>query len=849
MASAMFKNLSISQKIQYSVLGVTLFVLLISAATFVLSAHTHFHKNAKRELTMFAKVLAGNSRAALTFDDHEAAESILSSINETPNVSHAVIVKGDAVFASYPADEAGSMAWPEVRAGKVVYAEQTYFARVDIAVSGDVIGYLMLKSHIDVWNLVWRRLAIVFVCLLAVVGLLIGVMSLWLKRQITQPLADLSSWAKDISESKRFTARAKKTNDDEIGRLADSLNTMLEKLSEQESIVSLNKSLKREIDVRKQTEQALIQLRDKAEMANRSKSAFLANMSHEIRTPMNAVIGFLDIVLETDLTDEQQKHLKTVRRAAKDLHSLLNDILDVAKLEEGKLTLESVPFSVADTVSDVLTTFELKARSKGVFLIKRISSKVLPAYQGDPLRLKQVLSNIIGNAIKFTDTGSVTIVVDVTDDALLKFDVRDTGIGIPKDKIDHIFDSFHQADSSTSRRYGGTGLGTTISRQLVRMMGGDIWVESVEGAGSTFSFTVAMAPANDTDQIVKISSTNTLYKGQKSFHVLIAEDVEQNADLLKIRLKKAGHTFSHARNGIEAYEMFSQQKFDLILMDVQMPGMDGLMATEKIRQSAEGADIPIIALTASVLYEDQLACRAAGMNGFIKKPVAFDELFEEMSRVTSEQCLQDLPSNEQVIPLETLDHPTGVDIEQGAKSWGSVSLYLKNLKRFAHSHKNDITQLETEVNSLLFDSARRRVHALKGLAGNLSLTDLHDELGRFHNYLRHNDMGAAKEGLGALKRSMQFTLDWIEKITIVGGAQYSLTNAYDASNVIEQIQTFSQSLSRGELDDDGYDALVAALQEQNVDQDELNRLGHAVENFDFDFARKELNKIRQELVE
>ncbi len=849
MTSAVIRSMPISKKIQYSVLGVTLLVLLISTATFVFSAHSHFHKNAQRELTMFTKVLAGTSRAALTFDDREAAVSILSSIRATPNILAAVIVKNDRVFAAYPEPEGDAIPWPKLSSGEVYYDQQQYFSRVDIVVGGVSDGFLMLKSKIDVWNIVWRRLAIVFVCLLAVVAVLMVALSAWLKKQVTQPLAALSGWAKEISESQSFAARAEKKNDDEIGRLVDSLNTMLAKLSAQESIVSLNQSLKKEIDVRKHTEQALIQLRDKAEMANRSKSAFLANMSHEIRTPMNAVIGFLDIVLETDLTQKQKKYLQTVRRAAKDLHSLLNDILDVAKLEEGKLKLESVPFSVVDTVEHALATFELKASAKGICLIKRISPKVSPIYAGDPLRLKQVLSNLIGNAIKFTDAGSITLAVDVADDDLLKFVIRDTGIGIPKDKIDTIFDSFSQADSSTSRRYGGTGLGTTISRQLVRMMGGEISVESEEGIGSTFTFSVKMTPSDEAEQVVKIASSEDLYKGQSSLHILIAEDVEQNAELLKIRLKRAGHSFLHALNGIEACEMFECGDFDLVLMDIQMPEMDGLTAAEKIRKTPKGADIPIIALTASVLYEDQMACRAAGMSGFIKKPVSFDELFSEMSRLMSVDYAQLEIDDEEAQSLKSVESLSGVDFERGAEAWGSVSVYIQHLKRFASSHKNDVSQLDVEVAGLLFESARRRVHALKGLAGNLALTELHDQLEVFHDYLKNNDVGAAKESVVELKFLMKKTIDWIEKITVVGGGDVSLNHSKSSNDVIEQLQSFSKSLARGEIDDDNYVVLVGALKQQKIGDDELNRLDNAVENFDFEFARKALNKIRQELVE
>ncbi|MFT5313247.1 MAG: signal transduction histidine kinase, partial [Paraglaciecola sp.] len=631
--SRWWQTLSIINKIQYSIIVFSCVVLLVTGFTFSRSANSHFHLSSERGLSILAQVLAENSRAALTFKDVAAGKNILAAISKDPDIVSAVIYQDNKAFATYPSDLKVPAPETDLFTHPISFEQGTFFAVAPIIVNDKTLGWLRLQSDFDVWEVVWQGFFVTFAGLLFTVVVLTFVMSYWLKKHITLPLRALSEWATNVYQNKNFNARAKKRSDDEIGQLADSLNAMLSELSKQESIISLNQHLEAEIEVRLKTEQELIGMRDKAEQANRFKSEFLANMSHEIRTPMNAIIGFIDIVLEGELEEIHQKHLRTVRNSATDLHNLLNDILDIAKLEEGKLQLEHQPFSVRELIGHVVTTFQMKVEAKGLQIIQHISTDLPSRFLGDALKLKQILINLIGNALKFTATGSITIAVEQTGDDQLQFIVRDTGIGIAKDKLEHIFESFIQADSSTRRKYGGTGLGTTISKRLVELMGGEIWLESDEGVGSTFYFTIKLVKTERAVELESLSIDQNLLLTDKPLDVLVVEDGEQNAELLRFRLEALGHNFIWAVDGLEAVNMCSDNTFDIILMDIQMPVMDGLQASEQIRLLPRGKTIPIIALTASVLREDRKACFDAGMDGFINKPIVFNELFTEMAKL------------------------------------------------------------------------------------------------------------------------------------------------------------------------------------------------------------------------
>ena len=387
----------------------------------------------------------------------------------------------------------------------------------------------------------------------------------------------------------------------------------------------------------KQTQESLRAAKKDAEQSAELKIRFLANMSHEIRTPMNIILGFMEVVLDGErLSAEDREHINTAHVAAKSLLTIINDILDITKNESGKLAIESTAFNLFELLQEISHLLSFQAKDKGLDFKLEFDPDIPRSYIGDPTRINQVLLNLAGNAIKFTSEGFIKIKVSKHKGSQsVLFSVSDTGIGIAPENQASIFEIFTQADASTTRNFGGTGLGTTICRQLVEAMQGNIWVESEQGKGSVFSFTLPLQAVDDNK--VKSASLRAQKRAisSRKLNVLLAEDTAPNALLMSIAMKKKGHSLTIVEDGLEAIKAVKENDFDLVLMDVQMPTMDGLTATKKIRQLSDPRkkNIPIIAMSASALPDDQQACIKAGMNLIHPKPVNFEELYISMGEL------------------------------------------------------------------------------------------------------------------------------------------------------------------------------------------------------------------------
>ncbi len=389
----------------------------------------------------------------------------------------------------------------------------------------------------------------------------------------------------------------------------------------------------------KHTQEELFKAKVIAEEAAHAKSLFLANMSHEIRTPMNGIIGMIDILKQTPLNNKQKEFLDIVDVSGGNLLTIINDILDFSKIESGKIELEKIDFSVSKELNEVLKLLDLKAREKSLPLKLQINSDVPEFINGDPVRLKQIIINLINNAIKFTKEGSVTISVEVDEiinnKIKLLCKVIDTGIGISEEGMNKLFKSFSQTDSSTTRKYGGTGLGLAISKKLSRLMNGSIGVKSEEGKGSTFWFTAEFETIIE-KQNTKIPESHINVQDNKKLKVLLAEDNTINQKVASFNFNKIGHHVDIAENGEIAVEKYLENDFDMIFMDIQMPVMDGIQATEKIRKIEKEKNIEkqivIIAMTANIMKGDKEKYLAVGMDGFIGKPFKQNELISVIDK-------------------------------------------------------------------------------------------------------------------------------------------------------------------------------------------------------------------------
>jgi signal transduction histidine kinase len=408
---------------------------------------------------------------------------------------------------------------------------------------------------------------------------------------------------------------------------------------------TIEKTLKA-VEERKLSKQALVE-RDQAKASEKFKQQFLANMSHEIRTPMNSVIGITHLLLKSELTEQQHRYVSMIQAASEQLMSIINDILDISKIEAGKMVFEQIPFSPSTIATNVKNILSMKAEEKQLDLRVTVDKGVPDQVIGDPSRLAQIITNLAGNAIKFTDKGSVEINIsnksESTDYVNIGFSIIDTGIGIPADKLDSIFESFTQAENDTSRKYGGTGLGLSISRQLVEIQNGKIGLESEYGKGTRFFFSIPFLPSSEvssgaspegTDDISNIRQT------LKNARLLLVEDNEFNKIVAEdtIRDFQSDIFMDHASNGLEALNMVISNTYDLVLMDIQMPEMDGYEATVKIRLlESDKRHSPIMAMTANATPEEIKKCFESGMDEYISKPFIPEDLFKKMAALISRE--------------------------------------------------------------------------------------------------------------------------------------------------------------------------------------------------------------------
>ncbi len=490
------------------------------------------------------------------------------------------------------------------------------------------VGGTLIQSNLQdasaVQSELWRDLAII-----GLVGLMLAAGACYLlSAAVTRPVQSLLEGVRHVSDGDLEVSIQSKAGG-ELGELARAFNNMVQQISNR-------RLLERQVE--------------ESRAASQAKSHFLANMSHEIRTPLHGVMGMTDLLLKTNLDQKQQRYLGMVQTSAKILSTVINDILDFSKIEAGKLDLEAIGFDLRQTVGEVIDLLESKAQDKNLRLLGQVDSDLPAGVLGDPKRLQQILINLLNNAIKFTQAGHVSIHVtregNSGDNDLIRFAVRDTGIGIPPDRMHRLFQSFSQVDASTTRKYGGTGLGLAICKQLAELMGGQIGVTSKPGQGATFWFTarlqptaISSVPAARGDAATQAGTTPAV----RSARLLVAEDNLINQIVIGDLLRACGHSCDIVSNGREVLEAVAGKPYDMILMDCQMPEMDGFETTRRLRQLEQAAGqngtvprhLPIIALTASAVTGDRDLCLQAGMDDYLSKPIDLPTLMATIARYVS----------------------------------------------------------------------------------------------------------------------------------------------------------------------------------------------------------------------
>ncbi len=612
-----FRDLSISRKLVLFALLVAGLALALSSLAYAIYSHFSVRGTLAENTRTLAEVVGKNCQPMLMFGEgyEKEAQEVLGSLRAKGAVTWAGIYTRPPevkVYATYRRADVDASEIPGAPP-PVGFVDGRYRATTPInEPGGEPVGTLVVETDLTEY---WKQITtstLVSLLIFVLTSLVATLVAIRLQGVISGPILSLAQTARDVSARQDYSLRAVKQGDDETGFLIDSFNSMLSQIE----VVNAE----------------LAVARDHALEASSAKSSFLANMSHEIRTPMNGIIGLTRLALQSELTPVQREYLSMVSRSADTLLQILNDILDFSKIEAGMLDFDPHPFSIRELISTVAKLMAVRAHEKGLELVTEVDPHLCPVIVSDSTRLQQVLLNLVGNAVKFTDQGEVVIRVkleeETADEVRLHLTVSDTGVGIPSDKIDSIFAAFAQADVSTTRKYGGTGLGLSITVKLVEMMGGKIWAESEPGQGSTFHFTLKAGISEETP--VEVSA-----EPLKGLRLLVVDDNATNLRVMMDLLRGWQARPVAAKSGPEALEAMrlavrQNEPFDLVLLDMHMPEMDGLELAHEIHKDEKLSASVVMMLNSSNLKGDAERGRAEGIVATMTKPVSENELLRAM---------------------------------------------------------------------------------------------------------------------------------------------------------------------------------------------------------------------------